>query len=103
MGRETFKLLQNMPLEVTISKGLCESNDEFWVCFVITTGTHTLILSRYCNARELASKAELELTLQPSLPGEAKSRHYIMKTYNDIGIIITDSDRFDVSCRAVAP
>ena len=36
-----FNQLQNMPLEVTISKGLCESNHDFWVCFVVSTHTHT--------------------------------------------------------------
>ena len=57
-SRETFKLLQNIPLEVTISNSMCDkSNNDFWVCFVVVTKLYAY--SRYYSPRELTREAGL--------------------------------------------
>ena len=81
-----FNQLQNMPLEVTISKGLCENNHDFWVCFCCNdTYTHRHLKQISKPARLAAKRGRARVVML--VPADVR-RSQIMSLHNEDLIMI---------------
>lgn len=67
-----------MPLEVTISKGLCENNDEFWVSYVFSLLCYTALAALLIVTQIARNNINF---VKADMFGEAKPCHYIMYIY----------------------